>query len=117
MHIIFGKEQADELANKYTILELDSFKIGSIGPVVTAYCAVENVPLDELPLLVTTKKQHADLLINYRGRAWANCLTAIKELKGKWCGELDTFYNDLETRIMGFVINAPPPDWSPVITK
>jgi hypothetical protein len=117
MHIIFGKEQADELANKYTVLELDAFQFGENGPVVTAYCTVEIVPLEELVALEITKKQHADLLINYRLRAWANCLTAIKLLRGKWHGELDTFYSDLEARIQGYVINEPPSGWNPIIQK
>lgn len=117
MHIIFGKEQAEELAGKYTVLELDTFQFGNAGPVVTAYCTVETVPFDELPAIESTKKQHADLLINYRLRAWSNCLTAIALLRGKWRGELDSFYTDLENRIRDFVENEPPVDWSPVILK
>jgi hypothetical protein len=117
MHIIFGKEQADELANKYTVLELDTFQFGKNGPIVIAYCTVETVPLEELPALEMTKKQHSDLLINYRLRAWSHCLTAIKLLRGKWLGELDTFYSDLEARIQGYVISQPPADWTPVIQK
>ena len=117
MHIIFGKDQAEELANKYTVLELDTFQFGNSGPVVTAYCTVDTIPFDELPTLDAIKKQHADLLINFRLRAWTNCLTAIKLLRGKWCGELDTFYTDLENRIQNFAQNEPPLDWSPVIQK
>lgn len=117
MHIIFGKEQANELSNKYTVLELDTFQFGSNGPVVTAYCTVETIPLDELVRLDQTKKQHSDLMINYGLRNWSDCLTAINELKGKWRGELDSFYQDLESRIQGFVISKPPADWTPVIQK
>jgi hypothetical protein len=117
MHIIFGKEQADKLSNKYTVLELDTFQFGVTGPVVTAYCAVETIPLEELIQLDQTRKQHADLMINYDLRNWPDCLIAIDQLKGKWRGELDTFYLDLETRIQGFVISEPPADWSPIIVK
>lgn len=117
MHIIFGKEQADELSNKYTVLELDTFQFGNTGPTVTAYCTVETIPLEELAQLDATRKQHADLLINYNLRNWSACLTAIAELRGKWRGELDTFYQDLETRIQSLVIMPPPADWSPIIVK
>jgi hypothetical protein len=117
MHIIFGKEQAEQLSNKYTVLELDTFQFGEMGPVVTAYCTVETVPLEELPTLEITKKQHADLIINYRLRSWNNCLTAIKLLRGKWRGELDSFYADLENRIQDCVSNNPPANWSPIILK
>ncbi len=117
MHIIFGKEQADELSNKYTVLELDTFQFGEGGPTVTAYCTVETVPLEELAVLDATKKQHQDLMINYRLKNWFACLTAIEQLRGKWQGELDTFYADLESRIQGYVIVPPSARWTPVILK
>jgi len=117
MHIIFGKEQADELLNKYTVLELDTFQFGGNGPLITAYCTVETIPLEELIQLDQIKKQHSDLIINYGLRNWSDCLSAIEQLKGKWRGELDTFYKDLESRIQGFVISQPPADWTPIIIK
>lgn len=117
MHIIFGKEQAQQLASKYTVLELDTFQFGLNGPIVTAYCTVETVPFEELAKLESITKQHGDLLINYGLRNWSACLTAIKELKGLWRGELDTFYQDLEKRIQDFVTSSPPADWTPVILK
>lgn len=117
MHIIFGKEQADELSAKYTVLELDTFQFGEHGPTVTAYCTVETIPLEELATLIDTKSQHDHLLINYRGRAWHDCLTGIEQLTGKWRGELDTFYADLRSRVDAYIKNPPPADWSPVILK
>ena len=116
MHIIFGKEQATELATKYTVLELDTFEFDS-GAVVTAYCTVETIPLEELVNLEQTTKQHADLIINYGLRNWSGCLTAIADLRGKWRGELDTFYQDLESRIHSYVLSPPPADWTPIIAK
>jgi hypothetical protein len=117
MHIIFGKEQADELGTKYTVLELDTFQIGANGTIITSYCAVETIPLEELAVLDHTKTQHAHLMINYRGRAWADCLIGIAELTGKWRGELDSFYADLGRRVNSYIANPPPPSWSPVILK
>jgi len=117
MHIIFGKEQVDELSNKYTILELDMFQIGENGPVVTAYCTVETIPFEELSTLETAKIQHQHVILNYRGRAWQDCLTGIDQLMGKWRGELDSFYNDLRDRAQMNMAHPPPPDWSPVIQK
>jgi hypothetical protein len=117
MHIIFGKQQADELAQKYTVLELDTFQMGENGPVISAYCTVETIPLEELFRLEATRHQHEHLLINYRGRAWADCLAGIDQLKGKWRGELDTFYDDLRSRVENHIKNPPSADWSPVIVK
>jgi hypothetical protein len=117
MHIIFGKEKALELSDKYTVLELDTFRFDNLGSTVTAYCAVEKIPIEELSLLESIKSQHQDLIINYRLRNWEACLGGIKELKGKLRGELDTFYQDLEKRIQAHIISPPPADWSPVIAK
>ncbi len=117
MNIIFGHEQAQELSNKYTVLELDAFQFGENGPVISAYCTVETVPFSELPELEATKQIHDHLLINYRGRDWNNCLLAIQQLTGKWRGELDTFYADLEARIQNYIKNPPPAEWSHIIQK
>jgi hypothetical protein len=117
MHIIFGKQQADELGQKYTVLELDTFQMGIDGTLITAYCAVENIPLEELSRLPETKTQHEHLLINYRGQAWNDCLIGIQQLTGKWQGELDSFYQDLASRVELFIANPPGAGWSPVILK
>jgi hypothetical protein len=117
MNIIFGKEQADALQDKYTVLELDCFQFGHDGPILSAYCTVERMPLDELITLETTKAQHDHLIINYRGRAWPDCLTGIEQLRGKWSGELDSFYDELESRVTQYLKNDPGADWSPAILK
>lgn len=117
MHIIFGKEQADKLSKKYTILELDTFQFGQNGPIVTSYCAVETIPLEELSTLVNTRTQHEHLIINYQLRNWADCQTGISQLLGKWRGELDSYYSDLQRRITEYINNPPSPDWTHIILK
>ena len=117
MHIIFGTEQAQELAKKYTVLELDTFRLGENGPIVTAYCPIETVPFDELPFLVETKAKHEDLIINYHARAWESCLSTIDQLNGKWNGKLDSFYSNLHDRIQNLINNPPPEDWTSIIQK
>jgi hypothetical protein len=117
MNIIFGKEQADALANKYTVLELDTIQFGENGSVVTAYCTVENIPFDELPESEQRKIQHEHLMLNYRGRAWEDCLSAINQLTGKWGGELDSFYENLRSRINSYLEKDPGPNWSYIILK
>jgi hypothetical protein len=116
MHIIFGKEKAEQLSTRYTVLELDTFKLTN-GTTVTSYCAVETLPIDEIINLNVFATQHEHLLINYRGRAWVDCQTGIAELKGKWRGELDSFYTDLAARVHAHMANPPPADWTAVIEK
>jgi hypothetical protein len=117
MHIIFGNEQADELSNKYTVLELDTFQIGSNGPVVTAYCTLDSVPLSEMLTLDERKQLHRQLIQEYRQRHWAPCLELLSQLQGKWNGELDSFYQDIKSRIEQNIVCDPGPLWSSIIVK
>lgn len=117
MHIIFGNEQATAMAEKYTVLELDTFRVGNNSNTVTAYCAVENIPFSELEHLIDMKTLHEHMLINYRLRNWKDCQQAIIQLAGKWGGELDSFYKELTTRVDRYLIEEPAPDWTPVIQK
>jgi hypothetical protein len=117
MHIIFGQDNAQELAGKYTLLELDSFRIENNERIFPAYCVVENVGIMELPNLERMKNLHAELISNYQKRNWDFCLQALEHLPGKWGGELDTFYDDLKSRIEFFIKNPPQQDWSSVILK
>lgn len=117
MHIIFGREQADELIGKYTVLELDTFRFGENGPVVTAYCPVENIPFSELSTLTQTCQQHAQLITDYQNKNWMACIQAIEQLTGKWRGELDSFYADLLARVNQNLHSAPQENWSHIIQK
>lgn len=117
MHIIFGKDKARALQNKYTVLQLDTFKFENTELVVPAYCIVENVGILELPELEQWKKLHEELIENYGQQNWSFCKDAISHLTGKWGGEVDSFYQDLYSRITALEKNPPGPDWSPLILK
>lgn len=117
MHIIFGNEQATALAEKYTVLELDTFQIGNNSDIVTAYCAVENIPFSELEHLIEMRTLHEHMLINYRLRNWKDCQQAIDQLVSKWGGEVDSFYKELTARITQYLKEEPPLNWTPVIQK
>ena len=115
MHIIFGKD--NEIDNKYTLLELDTFHFVSIDQVQTAYCVIENVPINDLPKLPSMKKLHANLMENYKKQDWNYCLQAIENLMGFWGLELDTFYQELLTRIEKYSKKDPDSTWSSTIVK
>jgi hypothetical protein len=117
MHIIFGKDEALQLENKYTILELDLIQFGQDGPVTSAYCIIENISIPDLPRVESMKDLHENLILNYRGRDWKYCLDAIEHLQGFWGGEVDSFYQNLRDRIQTLSDNPPPENWSPVIQK
>ena len=117
MHIIFGNEQAKELEEKYTVLELDTFKFLPAGITAKAYAVVETIPIDALPNLSFQKDLHHNLMENYRQRDWNFCEQAIENLIGKFGGELDSFYTELQSRINNYKDNDPGQDWDPAIEK
>jgi hypothetical protein len=117
MNIIFGKEQADSMLEKYTVLELDIFQIGNTSDTVTAYCAVENIPIDQLLQVPELKIKHANMIDYYRTRQWTACQSELDQLIGQWNGELDSFYQEVSARIDQFVAQDPDLTWSPVIVK
>lgn len=117
MHIIFGQDNAIEFAKKYTVLELDTFIMGTNGPVEPAYCVVEIIPITDIPQMDSKLRLHENLMVNYKKQDWRFCIDAITHLKGFWNGELDTFYEDLFTRICDYQQQDPGPDWSPYIQK
>lgn len=116
MHIIFG-EDINSLPDNYTILELDRFKMAGDPTVTTAYCVVENIPLQEFATLDNYRKIHNDLLEAYRNRNWEYCDSAIVGLVGRWGGELDSFYHSLKDRIKTFKETPPSEDWDGVVIK
>ena len=117
MHIIFGKDEALQLENKYTVLELDLIQFGQDGPVAPAYCVIENMSILDLPRVASMRALHENLIANYRVRDWKYCLDAMEHLQGFWGGELDSFYQNLRDRVQPFLDNPPSESWSPVIQK
>jgi len=115
MHIIFGKHP--ELEEKYTVLELDTIRIGTEGPERTAYCVVENIPLEEMPVVETLRELHEELMQQYRSQNWNRCEIIIGQLKGKWGGEMDSFYVELAVRIANLKSQTLDDAWTGVIEK
>jgi hypothetical protein len=97
MNIILGSEPAEKLQENYTVLELESFI--KDGKEITAYCIVDQVPIMELPLLEHHKKLHLEFLTEYKKSNYIFCVEAASHLKGKFNGELDSFYDELLTRL------------------
>ena len=114
MHIIFG-DSLHLIPEKFTILELDTFEDGNKQE--TAWCVVENIPLGDFPTLDAYKKVHSDLMQAYRGRNWEYCNSAIKGLRGRWNGELDSFYFNLLQRVENCQANPPGDYWTGYIDR
>ena len=116
MLIIF-EDQMDLLQGRYVTLELDTIKFGSDGVPKTAYCVVENVKLQDMLKLDDLKSTHKNLIDSYKTQQWNECLESIENLTGQFNGELDTFYQDLATRVKKLQVDPPTDTWDPVIIK
>lgn len=117
MNIIFGREQAAKLAENYTVLELDTIRVGSDGPELTAFCVVESISILDMHKLESMKNLHSNLMIEYRKKNWNYCDQALEHLVGFWGGELDSFYENIKTRIVEYTEQDPGDDWTGVIEK
>jgi hypothetical protein len=117
MNIIFGRENADVMSKKYTVLELDTVKLMPAGTSITAFCAVENIPIVDMPRVDSMKSLHENLLINYRKKDWNYCQQALEHLTGFWGHDLDTFYHDIGQRIAAYMETDPGPEWDGAIQK
>jgi hypothetical protein len=78
---------------------------------------LKTFPITELSETENLKALHADLIASYGQRDWNQCEQAIKQLMGKWGGEVDSFYQDLQTRIDRLKTITLPNNWTPVIPK
>lgn len=115
MNIIFGA--VDDLSDRFTVLELDTFKQNITADPITAYCVIDVIPLGDFPLADAHKKIHADLISAYKHKHWNYCEQAIEQLTGKWNGDLDTFYADLLSRVQEHQEHGVPDDWDGILLK
>ena len=117
MNIIFGDNVAEQAREKYTVLELDTFVFEQKDITATAYAVVDQVPLMEMINIENFKTLHANLMLEYRKRNWKYCEDAIEHLRGKWNGDLDTFYTELHERMQTFKDQLLPDDWNGTIAR
>lgn len=115
MNIILGNADLQTISERYTVLPLDQIKLKHMDDAVQSYCLVENLPISDMFNLQSWIDLHNNLMVNYARRNWLYCLQAIEHLRGKWNGELDSFYAHLESRIKELEKQDLPDDWSPVI--
>ncbi len=117
MHIIFGKDKLDGIDSKYTVLELDTFRVSDQTDPVTAYCVVETIPIMEMAAVDQFRDLHANLIKNYREKNWKYCEDALEHLIGKWNREIDSFYQDIFRRVQEHKANGVPQEWDGFICR
>lgn len=94
MNIILGRDRADELREKFLVLELETFDHPD-GMQIPAFCVIpaEKIPLAELPMLEHWSDMHGTMILEFNKGNRSYCEQAIEHLRGKFGGEMDTFYD------------------------
>lgn len=98
MQVIFGKQNADMLKDKYTILELETFDAN--GTPVETYCLVpsEKIAFSDMSSLEGNIKTHEQFVEAIKRNDYKTCSELYIQLIGKFGGELDSFYDEIVKR-------------------
>lgn len=116
MYIILGDANANTIRTRHTVLELDRFLFGN-DLEESAYCVIERLGLNDFERNAELVDLHAKLIEDYRNRRWDQCASKIECLHGSWSGEMDTFYDEITTRLTEFAVNPPDENWDYRIPK
>ena len=99
MEIIFGRENAEKLREKYTVLDLETVNAGDKHLEVFCLIPADKISLGDLPTLEQYTNLHAEFLDGYKNGHYDYCRQCITYLMGKFSGEVDTFYEEILRRI------------------
>jgi len=117
MNIIIGEENVRNLDGRYLVLELDSFRIAGISDPIRSYALIDSLTFSDLFQVDEDRKLHEDLLENYRSKNWEFCEVAIDQLMGKWKGDLDSFYDNLLSRLKDLKSSGVNDSWDGSVIK
>ena len=100
MQIIFNREMAESLKERYTVLELETFDVE--GQLLETFCVIpaEKINLGEMPELGHNVQLHEHYVQALKDKNYQVCRDLHEHLKGKFGGELDSFYEEIAKRIM-----------------
>jgi hypothetical protein len=102
--IIFGRENAEKLREKYTVLDLEKLTVkNDNGQTVEmeVFCLIsaDKISIGDLPQLEQWTQLHNDFLNGYHTQQYNYCRQCIEHLMGKFGGEVDSFYTIILERI------------------
>ena len=98
MQMIFNRTLAEELANRYIVLELEPHIVQD--SVLETFCVVEGekIPLTEVTMLEHWKKLHKEFVQANKDKNGKLCRDLAEHLVGKFGGEVDSFYEIVVSR-------------------
>lgn len=98
MQLIFGKDNADQLRDRYTILELETLPAGDKQ--LEVYCVIpaEKIALTEITTIEHSTKLHNEFVTALKADNRKLCEDLSVHLIGRFGGELDSFYEEILRR-------------------
>ena len=99
MQLIFGRDNAEALRERYTILDLETIEKDGVKLEVFCVIPAEKIGIPDLPQLENWIKLHNDFLHGYQTQQYDYCRQCIEHLMGKFGGEVDSFYSIILERI------------------
>ena len=117
MQIILGKDIANQVEDKYIVLELDTFKHND--DVQTAYAVLDaaSIPLGEMQEIPTWVEHHNKIMENYRKQNWNFCEQMIEHCQKRWGGELTSFYTEIYSRIQQLKTQELSETWNGILER
>lgn len=99
MQIIFGRDVAKQVSERYTVLELETFRGEQQD--VEAFCVVpaDRIPLEDIRRVDELKALHQQFIDSFNSQQYEVCTTLYEQLHGRWSGELDSFYDAILNKI------------------
>lgn len=99
MQLVWDQTVIEKLKNTQTVLELETFEVK--GKPITVYCVVpaEKIGLDGFAKLENHKELHAAFIKAYYEKNYKLCKDAAEHLIGAFSGEVDSFYEEILSRI------------------
>jgi hypothetical protein len=117
MNIIFDSPLVESLKQRHIVLELDTIEFDGLAQPIKTFCVIEQVPLTEIDTVEHWVKLHYSLITHYQKQDWKVCADAIRLLRGRWGGVVDSFYDEIDKRIQNFSSQSLPTEWTGRIKK
>jgi len=93
MNIIFDEKLAQQLAEKYTVLELDTIMQPGLEKPIKLFAVVEITNVQDITTLSFMRELHVEMIAAYKSGDWQRTQELVAMLLGQFGGELDEFYN------------------------
>ncbi len=110
--IVLGTKTAELVKDEYFVLELDCIAVKGKTQGVTIYTVLGRI--DEVQAGKGDVQMHEAMLALYRQQRFDQAINVCQELKGRFDGEMDHYYDAWQQRCEEMKNVELPPDWDGV---